>query len=59
MKNVTLDLKGNILTITLDITANYGASASGKSLTVASTMGNITVPGTDLKLGLNAYRSAK
>jgi hypothetical protein len=59
MKNVTMSLSGNTLTITLDITKDFGLSASGKSMTVASTSGNITVPGTDLKLGLNAYRSAK
>lgn len=30
-------------------------SASGKSKTVASTRGNVVIPGTNIKLGLNAY----
>lgn len=58
MKNVTMTLTGTILTLTLDITKDYGLSSSGKSVTVASTSGNVSIPGTDLKLGLNAYRSA-
>lgn len=58
MKNVSIDLKNNTLTITLDITQNFGLSSSGKSITVASTSGNVSIPGTDLKLGLNVYKQA-
>ena len=30
-------------------------SSSGKSLVIASTRGNISIPGTKMKLGLNLY----
>ena len=56
MKNIAIELKGNIVTITLDISQTYGKSSSGKSIIVASTEGNVTIPGTDVKLGLNAYQ---
>lgn len=55
--NVTGTLKGNILTLEIDISKSQGDSKSGKTVIVASSGGNVTVPGTDgLKLGLNAYR---
>lgn len=56
MKNVDLHVNGNILTITVDLSRNFGESDSGKSIVIASTKGNRTVPGTDAKIGLNVYR---
>jgi hypothetical protein len=35
--------------------ANHGVSASGKSVIVATTAGNVSLPG-GVKLGLNAYK---
>lgn len=35
----------------------FGLSSSGKSFRRASTGGNITVPGTALKLGVNLYEA--
>ncbi len=58
MKNITLSTNGNILTITVDMSKDFGPSSSGKSIIVASSEGNQTVPGTDVKLGLNIYRTA-
>jgi hypothetical protein len=55
-RNVTVELDGNILTIRSDISAASVESKSGKSEVVGSTNGNVAVPGTDLKLGLNLYR---
>ena len=55
-KNVSFSVKDNQLTIVIDLTKDFGESKSGKSIVVASTEGNMTLPdGT--KLGLNAYRS--
>ena len=55
-RNVAVELDGNMLTIRADISAETTTSGSGKSEVVASTNGNVAVPGTDLKLGLNLYR---
>ncbi|MBL8968624.1 MAG: hypothetical protein JNG85_16585 [Spirochaetaceae bacterium] len=57
MKNVEMDLKGDKLTITVDITKEFGLSSSGKSLIIASTEGNVSIPGKEeIKIGLNIYR---
>lgn len=60
MKNVTMSVKDNTLLIEVDLSQNFGQSSSGKSITVASTEGNKTVPGTeDIKIGLNVYKPNK
>ncbi|HOJ95236.1 MAG TPA: hypothetical protein PK024_00140 [Methanospirillum sp.] len=57
MKNVDMKVEGTILTITVDISKDYGESKSGKSITIASTEGNISIPGhEEIKIGLNIYR---
>lgn len=57
MQNVKTEMKGKVLTITIDTAQNLGPSSTGKSSKVASTDGNIVIEGTDgLVLGLNAYR---
>tara|TARA_R110000803_G_scaffold17804_1_gene47853 strand:- start:1299 stop:1511 length:213 start_codon:yes stop_codon:yes gene_type:complete len=57
MRNVKIDKTKNIITITIDISKDFGPSASGKTIVVASTQGNIVVdPETQMKLGLNCYR---
>ena len=56
MKNVQMTVTGNILTITVDLTKEFGPSSSGKTVIIASTEGNITVPERDEKIGLNVYR---
>lgn len=56
MKNVELNLNGNILTITVDLSKDFGPSSSGKTTIIATTEGNVTVPGRDEKLGLNVYK---
>ncbi len=56
MRNITAAVKGNILTLTIDLKAETKPSKSGSSNVVATTAGNVPVEGTDgLKLGLNAY----
>jgi hypothetical protein len=56
MKNVSLEVEGNILKIKVDLSKDFGPSKSGKTRIVATTAGNIAIPGTDAKIGLNVYR---
>jgi hypothetical protein len=59
MKNTEFKLSGSILTIKVDLSKDFGKSSSGKSTVIATTEGNITVPGTDeVKIGLNIYKKA-
>lgn len=57
MKNVEMAVEGSILTIKVDLTKDFGPSSSGKTIIIASTEGNASVPGwEDAKVGLNIYR---
>jgi hypothetical protein len=57
MKNCEMKLTGNILTITVDISKDFGKSSSGKSIIIASTEGNVSIPENDeIKIGLNVYK---
>jgi hypothetical protein len=56
-KNCDMTIEGSILTIKVDMAKDFGKSASGKSVIIASTEGNISVPGNeDVKIGLNIYK---
>jgi hypothetical protein len=56
-KNCELKVENNILTIKVDLTKDFGKSASGKTNIIATTEGNISVPGSDsVKIGLNVYK---
>ncbi len=57
MKNCEMKLNGSILTITVDISKEFGKSSSGKSIIISSTEGNVSVPEKqDIKIGVNVYR---
>jgi len=57
MKNVEMTVNENILTIKVDLTKEFGPSASGKTIIIATTEGNISIPDNeDKKIGLNVYR---
>ena len=57
-KNVKVDVKGNVLTITVDLSKNFGSSKSGKNAIIATTGGNMDVPGKPgVKLGVNCYKA--
>ena len=59
MKNVEMVVKGNTLTITVDLAKNFGPSKTGKSIIVASTEGNLPVDGNPaVRVGVNVYRVA-
>jgi len=57
LKNIEMSVEGNKLIIMVDLDQEFGLSSSGKSITVASTEGNVSVPGREeVKIGLNIYR---
>lgn len=58
MKNVklTVDPKKKVLTIEIDLTQDFGPSASNKTLIVASTEGSAKVGYEDVVIGLNVYK---
>jgi hypothetical protein len=56
MKNVEMSVEGDILTIKVDLTKDFGPSSSKKSIIIASTEGNVSVPDREEKVGLNVYR---
>jgi NADH dehydrogenase FAD-containing subunit len=59
MTNIKAEVKGNVLHLTIDLKAKGTPSASGKSQVIATTSGNVSVDGTEFKLGLNLYKSLK
>jgi hypothetical protein len=56
MKNVEMTVEGTMLTIKVDLSKEFGPSASGKTIIIASTEGNVTIPNREEKVGLNVYR---
>ena len=57
MKNVEMSVDGNILTINVDLTKDFGPSTSGKTIIIASSEGNQSIHGKEaLKIGLNVYK---
>ncbi len=58
LSNATLVKKGDILTITVDMSKTLGLSRSGKSMNIATSSGNKQIEGTDAVIGLNIYKKA-
>jgi len=59
-ENIQMEVQGETLVIRVDLRKEYGLSGSGKSVIIASTGGNIAVPGQEqVKIGLNVYRPQK
>jgi hypothetical protein len=56
LKNVELKVEGDKLVIVVDLKQEFGLSSSGKSMTIASTEGNVAIGQGDVKLGLNVYK---
>jgi ABC-type polar amino acid transport system ATPase subunit len=57
MKNVDMQIKDGKLVITVDLSKQFGPSTSGKSIIIASTEGNASIPGREeIKIGLNVYQ---
>jgi len=56
MKNIEMKVEGDKLVITVDLSKRFGKSSSGKSIIIASSEGNQSVPGKEeIKIGLNVY----
>lgn len=56
MKNVEMSIEGTVLTIRVDLSKEFGPSSTGKTIIIASTEGNVTIPSRQEKVGLNVYR---
>ena len=58
MKNVTLTVEKNILTIKVNLKKDFGKSKSGKTILIASTEGNqaLTNEHENVRIGLNVYK---
>ena len=57
-QNIDIKKENGNLIITINTKAKSTPSKSGKSLIVASSLGNKPIEGTDLILGLNLYKPA-
>lgn len=56
MKNVEMFVEGDILTVKVDLTKEFGLSSSGKTIIIASSEGNQTIPEREEKIGINVYK---
>jgi hypothetical protein len=57
MHIVAFEVEGDVLVMRVDLSQELGASSSGKSVIIATTGGNVAVPGREaVKVGLNVYR---
>ena len=58
MTNVEMRVDGNKLVITADLSKDFGPCKSGKTTIIATTGGNVSVPGHEaVKVGLNIYKA--
>ena len=44
MKNVEMNVEGETLMIKVDLSKDFGPSKSGKTISIASTEGNVSIP---------------
>jgi hypothetical protein len=56
MKTVQMTVEGHRLINTVDLSKEFGPSASVKTIIIASTEGSVSVPDREEKVGLNVYR---
>ncbi len=57
MQNIQMRREGDKLVIEIDLSKDFGPSASGKTLIVASTRGNAPVPEAEgTMIGVNCFR---
>ncbi len=57
MKNVEMTMEGEILVVKVDLSKEFGPSSSGKTIIIATTEGNQSVPEREnVKVGLNVYK---
>jgi len=57
VKNIEMKIENkDILVIRVDLKKDFGPSKTGKTTIIASTEGNVTVPGRSEVVGLNVYK---
>jgi len=56
-KNLNASVEGSKLTIVIDLAKELGESKTGKSILVATTNGNQKIAGSNVAIGINAYKS--
>lgn len=56
VKNIKGEIEGDILTLTIDLTKDFGLSGSKKSTILATTSGNQPIGRDSIKLGLNLFK---
>jgi len=57
MKNIKISVKGNALTIEVDLTKDFGPSKSGKTTVIASTEGIVKLEGKEgVIIGVNVNK---
>ena len=56
MKNVEMRVEGTILTITIDLSKDFGPSLKGNSRIVATTRGKVLAPGREEIVDMSVYR---
>lgn len=56
MKTVEMIGEGALWTIKVDLSNEFGRSASGKTIIIVSTERNVTIPNREEQVGLNLYR---
>ena len=54
-RNISAEIRDKKLVLTIDLEGQGARSASGKNVVIATTSGNVTVPGLSGKLGINYY----
>lgn len=61
MENIKVTVNGSKVTLEIDTNVELGVSSSGKSNIIATTSGNVSLPGVDpsVKFGINIYRPVK
>jgi hypothetical protein len=58
MNNISMSTVGTILTIKVDLSKDFGLSKSGKTISIASTLGNKRVKEDEnVFIGVNVYKS--
>ena len=57
MDNIQIEVKDNKAIITIDLSKDFGPSKSGKTIVVATTRGNVPIPGAEnSRIGINCYK---
>ena len=58
MQNVEMKVEGSELIIKVDLSKDFGRSKSGKTIIIASSLGNqkIDGPDGDVVIGINVYK---